>query len=155
MPIPDFDQLGLLPAGVHDCDLAEIQARFTWNERRAAIWAGFQQLLQELAAMNMHYPLYVNGGFVTDRDDPSDVDLALDLCDGAPEEHQRDALFHFHQRHAAIHEQMRVDYYPNLPGAQHDFRQFFQYVGLRTAMAKRLAPEARKGILRVQAWAPG
>jgi hypothetical protein len=155
MPIPAFDDVGLLPDGVHDCQLAEIQERFTWNERRVAIWAGFLLLLQELAAINMLYPLYIDGGFVTDRDDPSDVDLALDLCNGAPVEHQRDALFHFHQRHAAIHQEMRVDYYPNLPGSPHDFRQFFQYVGLRTAMSKRLPPQARKGILRVPQWAPG
>jgi hypothetical protein len=155
LPIPDFDETGLLPGGVHDCDLGEIQARFTWNERRASIWTGLQQFLHELAEMGMHYPLYVNGGFVTDRQDPSDVDLALDLCNGASAEHQRDALFHFHQRHHAIHEEFLVDYYPNLPGSQYDIAQFFQYVGLRTAMSKRLEPHARKGILRVIQWAPG
>lgn len=154
MPIPAFDAMGLLPLGVHDCTLQEIEERFTWNDRRAVIWQGCGRLLEELAAIAMTYPIYVDGGFVTDRDDPSDVDVALDLCNGAPDEHQRDALYHWVRRRDDIHRDHLVDYYPNLPG-ERDFSQFFQYVGIRTAMQKRLTPESRKGILRVIQWAPG
>lgn len=146
--------MGLLPAGIHDCTLDEIAERLTWNPDRTRIWDGCREFLKELQDMGMTYPIFVDGGYVTDRHDPSDVDVCLDLRNGAPEGHLKDALFLFMLRRKQIRADRFVDFCPSFPG-QNDFSAYFQYLGTRTASAKRLHPKHRKGILRVATWANG
>jgi len=152
MPIPAFDEMGLLPAGIHDCTLDEIEARFVWNPQRSAVWTKCRGFLKELAGMKFVSPIIVDGGFVTDKDDPADIDLSPDLRAGAADAEVKDALFLFALRRQEIKEKHCVDFCPSLPGNS-DFTQFFQYVRLETIAKKKLPPSARKGILRVMTWA--
>lgn len=147
MPIPDFDQHGLLPAGVVDCTLQEIGSRFGWNEHRAGLFNDLETFIMNELRPQFPEPLYCNGSFVTDKDIPNDADVVLDLRN-APDDRKWRGVQFMSQERDRILAQYRVDFWVNLPG-NNDFTLFFQYVGIKTARFKGLDPHHHKGILRV------
>ena len=75
--IPDFDERGYLPAGVHLASLDEIEARFgRQSEVRRAQMESLRWLV-ELAKKAGVQRLIINGSFVTERLEPNDVDCVL------------------------------------------------------------------------------
>lgn len=82
MPIPDFNELGLLPEGLHTATLDEIRQRFgrpTLSNRRYELFQGLRELLDELAGSQIVDHIIVNGSFVTEKQDPGDIDLIVAL----------------------------------------------------------------------------
>src|SRR5438445_2479805 len=80
MPIPPFNEHGLLPEGIHDCTLAEIEARlggFQGSDRRLQLWARFTEFFAAAKASQLIEELLVDGSFVTANPDPNDIDLVL------------------------------------------------------------------------------
>jgi hypothetical protein len=95
--IPEFNDDGYLPPGIHMATLEEIAARFGQGSevRRAQV----QSLgwLVDLARRAGVKRLVINGSFVTDRPEPNDVDCALLigpelLLDPQAEKELRDGL---------------------------------------------------------------
>src|ERR1043166_45451 len=85
MPIPDFDERGFLPAGVHDCTLAELKARFGVfqdSDRRPKLFAQLESFVAEAEAARLVQWLVVDGSFVTAKPDPNDIDLILVVASG-------------------------------------------------------------------------
>ncbi len=71
--IPDFDGNGNLPPGVYHVSLVEIEERFTWNERRRMLFNGLKRALANLASAGVRR-VWIDGSFVTAKDEPRDVD---------------------------------------------------------------------------------
>jgi hypothetical protein len=77
MPIPDLDANGLLPPGVHDCTLEELEERFgrdQWVENRlrpcrSLLCARLEEYVAELQRARSA-TLIVDGSFVTGRAEP-------------------------------------------------------------------------------------
>lgn len=148
MPIPEFDQRGMLPVGVYDCSLSEMAARFGWNTHRQRLVRSFGNFLaREIRSGEFLEPLYVNGSFVTDKDEPEDVDVVLDLR-AASDDRKWRGLDLMQKERNRFREQYDVDFWVNLPGPN-NFANFFQYVGVKSAKFKGLAHTDRKGILRI------
>ena len=147
MGIPDFDHHGLLPAGVFDCTLHEIESRFAWNTRRTGLFANFVTFLNRELRRAFPDPIYFDGSFVTDKEDPADTDVVLDLCQ-APDARKWQGVQFMQQHQARVMSQYQVHFWVNLPG-NNDFCAFFQYIGVKTAKFKGLDPKHHKGILRV------
>lgn len=68
---------GLLPAGIHPADWAEVEARFGTNDHRRWLLAGLRDALIELNRVNCRVA-YLDGSFVTDKELPGDYDLCWD-----------------------------------------------------------------------------
>ena len=49
MPIPAFDRFGLLPGGIHECTINEVEVDLAWNDERRRLTA----LLQEFIAIEL------------------------------------------------------------------------------------------------------
>ncbi len=82
MPIPDFDSVGLLPQGVHDCTLNEVRKRFgvfQTTDRRPKLFDRLDALIQDAWATGLISEIIIDGSFVTAKSDPNDVDLILVL----------------------------------------------------------------------------
>ena len=82
MPIPEFDEHGLLPIGVHDCTAAEVAARFgvfQGNEQRPRLMAKLTDFLKEVRASGIVREVFVDGSFVTEEPSPNDIDLIVVL----------------------------------------------------------------------------
>lgn len=80
MPLPDFDQNGLLPDGVHSATRQDFEARcvtpFPASTTRPAIFAAFSNYQDAIAALTMNVTQWVDGSFVDQtRLDPDDVDV--------------------------------------------------------------------------------
>ena len=82
MAIPDLDQDGFLPDGIHDCSLGELEDRFGRFQRsdcRSALCAKLVEYLGEVRSTGMASFVIVDGSFVTDKPEPNDIDLVLVL----------------------------------------------------------------------------
>ncbi len=71
--IPDFDKNGNLPYGIHPATWQEVGDRYGWNTHRRNLLMGLYQALRELGVAGCR-AAFVNGSFVTVKDDPGDFD---------------------------------------------------------------------------------
>ena len=75
--IPDFDDLGNLPPGVHRATLDEVIARFGWQSEVRRTLAESLKWLMDLVRKAGGARLIVNGSFVTEKLEPNDVDCVV------------------------------------------------------------------------------
>ncbi|MEQ9672777.1 DUF6932 family protein [Coleofasciculus sp. G2-EDA-02] len=75
--IPDFDENGNLPPGVHFCEWEEFVERFGTNALRLRLIRGLQMAMEQLKAAGCR-TMYINGSFVTIKADPGDFDACWD-----------------------------------------------------------------------------
>ena len=147
VPIPDLDSFGLLPTGIFDCTLGEIEPMFTGNRHRRRLFRDFATCIEVEVRPRFNEPIFVNGSFVTFEEGPNDVDVALDLRNASIDTQTRGLRFkHFNGRRLAS--AYRVDFWVNLPGDE-DFSLFFQRIKAKAAKFIGLDPSHRKGILRI------
>ena len=82
MPLP-FDDRGLLPPGIHDATLAEIEtsfARFQRTDRRIKLFEKLKVYLTELGRTGWPCEVILDGSFVMPPvDEPNDIDVILVL----------------------------------------------------------------------------
>jgi len=76
---PDFEATGLLPAGIHHADWAEIVARFGISSRRKWLLEGLLDALTMLRTAGCQV-VYIDGSFVTTKADPEDYDALWDAA---------------------------------------------------------------------------
>lgn len=75
--IPEFNETGLLPDGVHWAPLEEIEDRFVWNSHRERLFSGFDRAAEVFRAAGCRL-LYLDGSFVTSKEYPGDYDACWD-----------------------------------------------------------------------------
>ena len=146
MPIPMFDRYGLLPSGVHDCSLGEITQRLGTNGHRRRLVKLLADFLSVELRPLFDEPVYVDGSFVTNKERPGDVDVALDLRLVSED----DALiraFPLLQRQREFMEHYSVHFWVSI-SEKNDFTAFFQYAGPKL-VHKGLTDKHTKGILRL------
>jgi hypothetical protein len=74
MSIPKLNAYGLLPPGIHEASMAEVEQRFGVGPKRAyLVEQGLKPVVQELMQMGIT-ELYLDGSFTTDKVSPGDVD---------------------------------------------------------------------------------
>lgn len=149
MTIPEFTNHGLLPVGIHDCNIADVEAYFCGNDHRRDIWARFLDFLAWVETMPKPSAILIDGSFVTDKALPSDVDVVVDIstCDTRDQNTWFGAHAREHGAHKANH---KTDFYPYVKGVSNEFGLFFQYVRVSEALERGVSAEQRKGILRMQ-----
>jgi len=82
MPIPPLDQHGLLSAGIHDCALDELKAKFgsfQISDQRPKLFQKLLAFVVEAQSARFARCLLIDGSFVTAKADPNDIDLVLVL----------------------------------------------------------------------------
>ncbi len=77
MAIPDFDEHGLLPAGVHECSMADVARQLGWNSHRRSLVNRLHVFIANEIRPDFPDPVDVDGSFVTDKEKPEDVDVVL------------------------------------------------------------------------------
>ena len=102
--IPEFDEHGNLPPGIHRASLEEIEERFGREseirrvEMESLVW------LLDLAKRVGIARLIINGSFVSDVFEPNDVDCVLLMAAGFP--HDGQAFEELHKGLPFIHMQL-------------------------------------------------
>lgn len=75
--IPSFDVNGCLPSGEHAMTWKEVQQAFGWNAVRQTLLQGLGDLCRTLSAAGCS-TLWLDGSFVTNKDEPGDFDAVWD-----------------------------------------------------------------------------
>ncbi len=148
MPIPDLDEHGLLPVGVHDCSWSDIQSKFCWNLSRQTLFDKAQHfLLTQWEPLNIHANLWVDGSFTRLKEEPADIDIVADISQLS----MHDALpaFKLWFQQPRWKQTYNVDFWLKHPSIHNDLTHFFQYVGLKAGEELSLDTKSLKGILRV------
>jgi hypothetical protein len=148
MAIPDWNDFGVLPEGIHDCEIDEIEARLGFNGHRLALVEGLRQALQWLATMPPIESLIVDGSFVTDKIQPSDID-AVAMIGNLSEQNQREWVRAWQPHHAPLKQASRVDLYPTAAGQGNNFSAYFQYIRPEEALERGAPIGLLKGLLRI------
>ncbi len=78
--IPDFDDNGNLPPGIHWANWLEFKARFGKTSKRREMIRGLQNAMEELKYAGCR-TIYINGSFVTNKTEPRDFDACWDRED--------------------------------------------------------------------------
>lgn len=76
--IPDFNEFGLLPVGIHTAEWSEIAARFGANGHRRTLLRGLRRALEALRSAGCT-TAYLDGSFVTAKSSPADYDLCWSI----------------------------------------------------------------------------
>lgn len=147
--LPRLNDLGLLPAGVHSCSLAQLRSVFGYNARREYLLERLDQCIRLMKSHGLQGILHIDGSFVTDKDHPGDIEVTLDVT-RQPVNMQDKALVFYMRQHTTL-DKIGVHWFPTLPDNQ-NFIDYFQYAGEKTAARKRCDPKEPKGIIKLTRW---
>jgi hypothetical protein len=151
--LPAFNYHGFLPEGIHDTTFDVLRERFVINPQRVALWERLEAFLKEALAYDTFSYVYIDGGFITGKAAPEDIDIILQTKVPYGAEAFKAMEPFFVEGLAAIYEKYSVHLHfwcEGFPGGLSDFRGFFQYLRPQDAAPLGLKEGARKGIVRVQ-----
>ncbi len=75
--MPDFDEHGNLPPGIHPMTWQEFTTRFGTNPYRRGLLAGLKEAIELIKRAGCQ-TVYLNGSFVTSKALPGDFDMCWD-----------------------------------------------------------------------------
>jgi len=148
--LPSLNYHGYLPEGIHDTTFDTMRERFVINPQRALLWERLQRFLQWAVTTGSFSH---DGGFITNKPFPEDVDVILQTCApygaeafGAMEPFFAEGIDSIFTKYS-VHLHFWCE---GFPGGLSDFRRFFQYLRPQDAAPLGLREGARKGIVRVK-----
>jgi hypothetical protein len=147
MPIPELDDHGVLPPGVYDCSLDELQerfGRFEVSERRVALCARLAEFCTEARGTPIIVEIIVDGSFVTSKAEPNDIDLVVVLSADHPEGEQLRPF----EYNLLSRRRVRRSFGFDVLVARAASAEYHQYIEFFAQV--RGAPDITKGLLRVR-----
>jgi len=76
--LPELDNAGVLPPGLHEATWAEIVDRFGGSTHRRELLSGLREALEDLRKAGCTRA-YLDGSFVTDKEVPNDYDMCWEI----------------------------------------------------------------------------
>jgi hypothetical protein len=146
MPIPAFNAEGFLPAGIFDCSLADVRARFgnfQGSDIRQRLFAKLEEVVTAMQRSGLFESLLLDGSFVTAKPAPNDIDLVAVLRSG--HDFERDLPM---SEYALVSRAMlRRRFGFDIIVAERDSQLYRTYVEFFSRVREN--PTARKGLLRL------
>jgi len=152
-PLPQFNYHGYLPEGVHDTTLDQLHERLVFNPKRAILWDRLQEFLRWAVATNTFCNAYIDGGFITHKSSPEDIDVILQTRAryGAEAFAAMEPFFAMGLDTIYTKYSVHLHFWcEGFPGGISDFRRFFQYLRPQDAAPLGLKEGAKKGIVRIK-----
>ena len=82
MELPELNDNGDLPVGIHRASLSQALARFGWRNRRRRELGRRLKHIYSLAASTGHLGRFIIfGSFITSKDEPGDIDIFMIMND--------------------------------------------------------------------------
>ena len=146
MPIPALNADGFLPAGIFDCSLAEVRARFgnfQGTDTRPRLFAKLEEVVTAMQRSGLFEMLLLDGSFITAKRTPNDIDLVAVLRPG--HDFERDLPM---SEYALVSRAMlRRRFGFDIIVAERDSQLYGTYAEFFSRVREQ--PEARKGLLRL------
>jgi len=146
MPIPALTADGLLPVGVFDCTLAEVQTRFgsfQESDARPKLFGKLEELMTTMQRCGLFEQLVLDGSFVTGKPSPNDIDLVAVLRPGHDFERDLPMSEYALVSRAMLRRQFGFD----IIVAERKSQLYKTYTEFFSRLREN--PEARKGLLRL------
>lgn len=125
-----FDDSGNLPAGTYGISLAELGERFAWNGGRRTLVTGLRRALSNLADAGVRR-VWVDGSFVTAKEEPNDVDGCWEYGPWVDEGKLDEVFLDLAPPREAMKQKYGVDFLisgaPLLSGGRQTVEEFFQF----------------------------
>ena len=151
--IPELDDRGLLPAGVHSGTWHDIEAAFSKDNRRQKLINSARNFSCSTLTPLFPAPLYLAGSTFSDKPNPGDIEATIKVDPYQLSHDQLKLMIALQTSHDKIKDATEIDFYVTLDTPDNnDFSQFFQYVGEKTAIIKNLEPKDKRGIVEVKTW---
>ncbi|MGB3241152.1 MAG: hypothetical protein WBB29_22900 [Geitlerinemataceae cyanobacterium] len=149
--IPEFDENGNLPPGVHFCEWEDFLERFGTNFTRQRMIGGLELAMTQLKAAGCR-TIYIDGSFVTEKTRPGDFDVCWEdngvdldyLKSMAP------TLYNFALRRAEQKSKYKGEIFPSNYPANDSGMAYIEFFQFDTKT------NIRKGIIAIdlQRWTP-
>jgi hypothetical protein len=123
--IPPFHEGGNLPQGIHESTWDDIVARFGSTAWRQELLAGLQEALENLRDAGCQRA-YIDGSFVTAKEDPADFDACWETA-GVDAGLLDPVLLDFANARAAQKQRFRGELFPAEAIADPDGTRFLDY----------------------------
>lgn len=128
--LPNLVEIGslweVLPPGIHEASLDEVESRFAINDHRRRLFDGFRTALDALRLAGCRM-IYLDGSFVTGKPKPADFDACWDTA-GVDDSKLDPVLLDFLDRRRAQKQKYGGELFPSsalaAPGSV--FIEFFQ-----------------------------
>src|SRR5262245_26224486 len=154
MPLA-FDERQLLPTGVHDASLLEVEqhfARFQKSERRIRLFEQLRRYIAEVQKTGWDCQIIIDGSFVMlNVDEPEDIDLILVM----PKDWDLTAELKPHQYNLVskgrARKEYRIEVYPVRAGSAEEARwvALFCQVNVKWRQQFGWPADSKKGIVRI------
>lgn len=151
-----LDDRKLLPPGVHDASLAEIEelfGRFQRSDRRSTLFRRLRDYLTVLERAGCASAVIIDGSFVMACvDDPEDIDLVVVLGDGWDWNAElKPFQYNVLSKHR-VKKQYGFDAFFVRPGSaqEAEWLAFFGTVNVKWSTAFRWPDKLAKGIVRIR-----
>jgi hypothetical protein len=151
LPIPNFVTGGILPTGIHDCDLSEVESVFVYNNRRQFIWQSLTSYFSQIKSVSDIDIICIDGSFVTDKENPKDVDIVVEFSSYGRLRDLSMSMPNLFMR-PILKDRLPIDLLPsfNFPlSTMEDMRDFFQKLRPAEAIERGVPVGTKKGILRI------
>ncbi len=146
MSIPELNEDGFLPEGIHETSLEEVRelfGRFRTTDWRPTLFAKLSEFLVAVRSAGLVACIIVNGSFVTAKDEPSDIDLILVVHP----DHDFHADLRPFEYNVLSRRRVRGRFRLDILVAREGSVRYEQYVNFFQQIKGR--PGIRKGILKV------
>lgn len=166
MPLPQLTQQGLLPVGIHECTLIEIEECFSAipiASCRNALWIRAMEYIESVKSIGVFKSVFIDGGFTTNKPKPKDIDLVIELPPPSPAILPVLKRLELDPRHVMSKWSVHLFLYWNddnppppsptwegPPPAPSNWVDFFQRIKPVDLVRLNLKPSAQKGILHVR-----
>ena len=153
MPLPGLNGGGVLPAGIHDCTVAEVCGMFGASHERARLWSRFEGFLERLASVtSMPLTLYLDGSFISDWETCCDIDVVIEAREFEGAHAETLKMLCADQVRMEFLEDFSVKIHIVVPGLfSRDYRTWFQRVKTEDSWRFGMsASHLKKGIVRLK-----
>lgn len=123
--IPEFDDDGNLPPGVHEAIWDEVATRYGTSPERLTLLAGLKAALESLRAAGCRRA-YIDGSFVTAKGEPQDFDACWEAS-GVDPAVLDPTLLDFSDARAAQKAKFHGELFPAATAADPDGTRFLDY----------------------------
>ena len=137
--IPDFVDIGapwkVLPPGVHNATLKDVEARFATSDYRKLLYSGFRNGVTALRKAGCR-KIFLNGSFITEKPMPADFDVCWEPI-GVDPRKLDPVLLDFNDRRKKQKECFHGEFFPasSLTDGKLTFFDYFQ-IDRHTGSAK-------------------
>lgn len=137
----------VLPPGVHDATLEEVEHRFATTETRRALFSGFKRGVRSLQEAGCRI-VFLDGSFVTEKDNPGDFDASWEPA-GVDENKLDPVLLDFSRKRENQKRKYGGEFFPSNAKAEgtRTFLDFFQsdlYTGKAKGIIRIMLPKPEK-----------